>query len=64
MEALNLSQNMLQNGDYMCELDLKDPYFCVPLKEESRFQWEEPLYEFHCLCFGLGPAKHIKSLYS
>ena len=47
----------------MCKLDLKDAYFCVPLKKESRkyvrFQWEGTLYEFLCLCFGLGPAPLI-----
>ena len=63
MEGLNLLQNMLQKGDYMCKLDLKDAYFCVPLKKESRkyvrFQWEGTLYEFLCLCFGLGPAPLI-----
>ena len=62
MKGLNLLQNMLQKGD-MCKLDLKDAYFCVPLKKESRkyvrFQWEGTLYEFFCLCFGLGPSPLI-----
>ena len=48
---------------FMCKLDLKDTYFGVPLKRESRkyvrFQWEGTLYEFLCLCFGLGPASLI-----
>ena len=51
---------MLQKGDYMCKLDLKDAYFCLPLKEQSRkylrFQWEGTLFEFLRLCFSLGPA--------
>ena len=57
--------NMLQKGDYMCNLDLKNAYFCVPLKKESRkyvwLQWEGTLtlYEFLCLCFGLGLAPLI-----
>ena len=63
MEGLNLLQNMLQTGEYMCKLDLKDAYFCVPLKTESRkyvrFQWEETLYEHLFLGFGLGPAPLI-----
>ena len=54
---------MLQKGDYMCTLDLKDAYFCVPLKKESRkyvrFLWEGTLYDFLCLCFGLGPVPLI-----
>ena len=59
MEGLNLLQSMLQKGDYLCKLDLKCTYFCVPLKKESRkyvrFQWKGTLYEFLCLCFGPGP---------
>ena len=47
----------------MCKLGLKDAYFCFPLKKESRkyvrFQWEGTLYEFLCLCFGLGSASLI-----
>ena len=56
-------QSMLKEKDFMCKLDLKNIYFCVPLKKESRkyvrFQWEGTLYEFLCLCFGLGPAPLI-----
>ena len=63
MEGLNLLQNMVQKGDCMCKLRLKDAYFCFPLKKESRkyvrFQWEGTLYEFLCLCFGLGSASLI-----
>ena len=65
MEGLNLLQNVLQKGDYMCNLDLKNAYFCVPLKKESRkyvwLQWEGTLtlYEFLCLCFDLSLAPLI-----
>ena len=47
----------------MCKLDLKDAYFSVPLNPASRkfvwFLWSGKLYEFLCLCFGLGPAPII-----
>ena len=47
----------------MCKLDLKDAYYCVPLQKISgkyfRFHWSGNLYEFLCLCFGLGPAPRI-----
>ena len=47
----------------MCKLDLKDAYFSVPLDRNSRkfvrFQWKGTLYEFICLCFGLGPAPRV-----
>ena len=63
MEGLNLLQNILQKGDYMYKLDLKDAYFCVSLKKESRkyvrFRWEGTLYKFLCLCFDLGSASLI-----
>ena len=60
MEGLFLVKELLQPGDYMCKLDLKDAYFSVPLEQGSqkyiRFQWRQKLYQFLCLCFGLGPA--------
>ena len=42
----------------MCKLDLKDAYFSVPVGQNSRkfvrILWKGTLYEFVCLCFGLG----------
>ena len=42
---------------------MKDAYFCVSLHHSSRnyvwFSWSGDLYEFLCLCFGLGPAPRI-----
>ena len=63
MEGLHLLKEMLQQGDYMCKIDLKDAYFMIPINQESRkflrFLWQGSLYEFLCLCFGLGPAPLI-----
>ena len=63
MEGLHHLKFMLRKGDYMCKLDLKDAYFSVPLHLSSRklvrFRWSGKLYEFLCLCFGLGPAPRI-----
>jgi len=63
MEGLHYLKYMLKEGDYMCKLDMKDAYFSVPLsqisREKVRFQWSGKLYEFLCLCFGLGPAPRI-----
>ena len=47
----------------MCKVDPKDAYYCVPLHRNHqkvlRFQWKENIYEFLCLCFGLGQAPRI-----
>ena len=63
MEGLHFLKDLLQKGDYMCKLDLKDAYFSVPLHQDFqkfvRFQWKEKIYQFLCLCFGLGPAPRM-----
>ena len=65
MEGLFLLKEILQEGDYMCKLDLRDAYFSVPLHKDSqkfvRFPWKGSLYQFQCLCFGLSPAPRIFS---
>ena len=63
MEGFHLLKEILEQGDYLCELYLKDTYFCVALNKQSRkyvrFEWEVSLYEFLCLCFELGPAPKL-----
>ena len=63
MEGLSLLKELLSKGDYLCKLDLKDAYFTVALHKLSRkyvrVPWRGNLYEFLCLCFGLGPAPRI-----
>ena len=63
MESLHCLKDILLPGDYMCKVDLKDAYFSIPLAQNSskyvRFSWKGSLYEFNCLCFGLGPAPRI-----
>jgi len=52
MEGLFLLKDVLQSGDLMCKLDLKDAYFAVPLHPDSqkfvRFQWGQKNYQFLC----------------
>ena len=64
MEDMHYLKFMLQQGYYMCKLDMKDAYyFSVPInkisREKVRFQWSGKLYEFLCLCFGLSHAPRI-----
>ena len=35
MEGLHSLKQVLREGDFMCKLDLKDAYFCVPLQKNS-----------------------------
>ena len=45
------------------QIDLKNACFSVPLHKDLQklvwFLWAGNLYEFLCLCFGLGPAPRI-----
>ena len=63
MEGLHHLKYMLQEGDYMCKIDLTDAYFSVPLRKNSpkleTFLWAGKLCEFLCLCFGMRPAPII-----
>ena len=63
MEGLHLLKDLLRENDFMRKVDLKDPYFCVYLhryhQKFLRYQWKGKIYEFLCLCFGLGPTPWI-----
>ena len=63
MEGMHLIKDLLQEHNFLVNIDLKDAYCGIPLDKSSRkyirFWWEENLYEFLCLCFGLGPAPLI-----
>ena len=57
MKSLFCLRKSLQDGNYMCKLNMKYAYFPVPLRHSPRtyvrFSCSENLYEFLCLCFGL-----------
>ena len=61
MQGLHLLKEILEQSDYLCNLDLKDVFFCVPLNKQSRkyvrFEWEGSLCELICLCFNLSLAQ-------
>ena len=60
MEGLNLLQKHTPEGRLHVQAGTKRRVLSCFSKKELvkyvRFQWEGTLYEFLCLCFGLGPA--------
>ena len=62
MEGLHCLKYLFEEKDLLCKIDLKDAYISVPMYLESlRFAWSGNLFEFLCLCFGLGPVPRIFS---
>ena len=65
MEGLHCLKYLLEENDFLCKIDLKDVYFsgqlCLSSRKFGRFAWSGHLYEFLCLCFGLGLAPRIFS---
>ena len=63
MENAHMFRSLLQSGDWMVTIDLKDAFLLVPIVEQHRkllrFQWREALYEFQCLPFGLMSAPRV-----
>ena len=60
MEGIHSLRDLLQPGDYMTKIDLKDAYLTVPIAQDDRrflqFLWQGTRYEFQCLPFGLSVA--------
>ena len=56
-------KDLLNPNDWMTTLDLKDAYFSVPVAQRDRkflcFQWQQKLFEFQCLPFGLSSAPRV-----
>ena len=67
IEGLHCLKFLQEQDDMLCKTDLKEAYFSVSLNKNSqkfvRFQWSGNLYQFLCLCFGLGPAPRIFEKY-
>ena len=63
MESLHILPDLIQTGDYMIKLDLKDAYLQIPIYQDHQhllqFQWMEKTYQFLCLPFGLTSAPRV-----
>ena len=56
-------RDLLREADWMASIDLKDAYLSIAIWEEHRkylrFLWENTMYEFQCLPFGLSSAPRV-----
>ena len=56
-------KDVIQRGDFMGKLDLKDAYLSVPIAKQHRkylsFRWKGVNYKFKTLPFGLASAPRI-----
>ena len=60
MEHVQLVKELLQEGDWLVKMDLKDAYVAVPINRKYLcFQWEGRTFKFSCLPFGLASAPRV-----
>jgi hypothetical protein len=60
MESVRTVKAIIQKGDWLLKLDLKDAYLSVPIHMDHqkylRFYWESRAWQFRALPFGLSSA--------
>ena len=60
MEGVHVVRDLLQRGDWVCRIDLKD---AIPVCREHQpllcFIWGSDMYQFTCLPFGLALAPRV-----
>lgn len=63
LEDLRTTLKLVTKDHYMASLDLKDAYFLVSIhpchRKYLRFQWQDQLFEFNVLPFGLNTAPYV-----
>ena len=63
METIRTAIQLLRPNCFMASIDLKEAYFSVPIAKEHRkflqFTWQQKVYEFTCLPFGLASAPRV-----
>ena len=63
MEGLHTVKAILQKGDWMTKIDLKDAFFMIPIAPQFRhlllFKLNAESFQFNCLPFGLCTAPRV-----
>lgn len=63
MEDYRTALKLMSNNCYMATIDMKDAYFLVPIHENHKkylkFSFNDTLYQFNCLPFGLSTAPYV-----
>lgn len=63
MEGLHVVGDLLQKGDWMCQVDLKDAYFAIKIWSKHRpllhFIGGMEMFQFTCLPFGLASVPRV-----
>lgn len=62
-ETFKVVLDLVQEQDFFTSIDLQDAYFSVPIDEDDqkylKFSFEDELYKFVCLPFGLSSAPKL-----
>ena len=65
-EGMHIVRDLLQRGDWMTIIDIKNAYFVIPIHPQYqkflRFQWIGKCFQFMCLPFGVCPKGLHKDL--
>uniref|UniRef100_A0A1X7V9F4 Reverse transcriptase domain-containing protein n=1 Tax=Amphimedon queenslandica TaxID=400682 RepID=A0A1X7V9F4_AMPQE len=63
MKGIYTLKSLLQMGDWLVKLDLKDAYLSIPISKEHRkylsFEFMDRFYQFNCHPFGLASAPWV-----
>ena len=66
IDSLNTITKRVTQKFFMASIDMKDAYYSISIKTEHRkflrFKWDEDLYEFTCLPYGLSCAPRLTKI--